>query len=304
MRHAIATIAVGLTLAAIPARAEPPRVVASIKPLHALAAGVMAGIAAPELIIRGGSSPHSYSLRPSDARILEHADVVFWIGPRFEVFLEKSLANLARQARVVALAHAPNVTVLPARQGGLWVIAETADAAHGDDHEDQHIWLDVENARAIVTAMAAALVAADAANAARYERNAAALEEKLVALDGELRTRLAPVRQKPFIVFHDAYRYFEARYGLNAIGAITVSPDRPAGARRVSEIRARIQSLGDVCVFSEPQFQPKLVEMLTSGTRAKVAVLDPEGTALAEGPNLYFDLMRGLGNNLAQCLGN
>ena len=297
-------VALGLALAAAAARAEPPRVVASVKPLQSLAAGVMAGIGAPEVLIKGGNSPHSYSLRPSDARILEHADVVFWIGPRFEAFLEKSLVSLGRKARVVALIGAPKVKVLSARQGGLWVGLDTKDAARGDGHQDQHIWLDVDNAKAIVAAMATALSAGDAANAARYFRNAAEVEERLTALDAELRMQLAPIRQKPFIVFHDAYHYFEARYGLNAMGAITVSPDRAAGARRISEIRAKIESLGDVCVFSEPQFQPKLVKMLLSDTRAKSAVLDPEGTALAAGPELYFDLMRGLGGNFTRCLEN
>ncbi len=279
-----------------PAQAA-PRVVASIKPLQSLAAGVMDGIAVPDVLIKGSASVHAYALRPSDADLLNTADVIFWVGPAFETFLEKPLRALGGKARVVRLRDSPNLKILPARNGGLW---------HGaDDHDtggqDGHLWLDPGNAKVMVAMMAEALSTADAPNAARYSANAAVMYDKLDALDAELKARLAPVSANPFIVFHDAYQYFENSYGLNAVGSITVSADRAPGARRVLSLKQRVGS-DSLCVFAEPQFEPKLVQMLISEAHGRAGVLDPEGSGLTPGPDLYFVLMRDLAENLSACL--
>ncbi len=301
-------LAVLLLLAASPVQAAAPEVVVSIKPLHSLVAGVMAGVAEPQLLVPGAASPHAYALRPSDARRLEGARLVFWVGPVLESFLVKPLAALAHRAEIVEADRLPEVTLLAARGGGAW----EQDADHDHDRDpadgaaaraDGHLWLDPANARAIVRAAAARLAALDPANAARYGENGRALEARLMALDEELAARLHPVRGLPFVVFHDAYHYLEARYGLVAIGSITVSPDRPPGARRVERIREKIVATQARCVFSEPQFSPALAETLTEGAGARTAVLDPEGAALAPGPELYPTLMRRLAESLVGCLG-
>jgi zinc transport system substrate-binding protein len=286
-------------LAALPAAAA-PKVVASIKPIHSLIAGVMAGIGEPDVIVGGNSSPHDYSLKPSDAARLERADLVFWIGPILENYLARPLA-LAGKAEIVELDRAPGVALLPTREGGSWE-KEREPHDHGDVEEDGHLWLDPGNAKAIVRVAAARLAARDAGNAARYRANAAQLEQRLDELDRSLARKLAPVRSVPFVVFHDAYQYFERRYGLAAIGSITVSPERPPGARRLETIRAKLRALGARCVFSEPQFQPRLVATLIAGTPARTGTLDPEGTALPRGPELYFALMNGLADSLVRCL--
>jgi zinc transport system substrate-binding protein len=299
-------LAVFLAMMAPGARAgSAPNVVVSIKPVHSLVAAVMAGVGEPGLIVAGGTSPHLYTLRPSDAERLQAADLVFWIGPIFDGFLAQPLSALAGKADVVELDRAPELALLPARQGGAWDVdaeAHSHGAASSPLEQDGHLWLDPDNARAIVHIAAARLSAHDSANAARYAANAAALERRLDALDGALRERLVPMRGVPFVVFHDAYQYFERRYGLDAIGSITVDPERPPGARRLQEIRAKVKALGARCVFSEPQFEPRLIQTVIAGTRANTAVLDPEGTALRRGPDLYFTLMGGLGEGLASCL--
>ncbi len=273
-----------------------PKVVVSIKPLQSLAARIMTGLGAPVVVVSGSASPHSYSLRPSDMRALQEADVVFWIGPSFETFLTQPLA--ATRATAVSLAAAPGIAPLRGRAGGLWDTSPQAP----DTGVDPHLWLDVANAQAIAQAMAAALGAADAANAARYTANARTLQVDLEALDTEIRATLAPVRDRAFIVFHDATHYFEARYGLKGVGAVSISPERPPGARRVEGLRARV-SQGDIaCIFTEPQFEPKLLSAITARARVKTGILDPEGAALTPGPTLYFDLMRGLARGFAQCL--
>ena len=273
-----------------------PKVVVSIKPLQSLAARVMAGVGSPTVLVSGSASPHSYSLRPSDMQALEDANVVFWIGPRFETFLSQPLA--ATHAVAVSLADAPGVTSLRARSGGLWDTSVQSPNAGADPH----LWLDVANAEAIARAMAAALSTADAANAARYAANARGLQADLMALDTELRALLTPVRERPFIVFHDATHYFEARYGLAGVGAVSISPERPPGAKRVDGLRARV-ALGDiVCIFTEPPFEPKLMSSIAGSARVKTGILDPEGAALTPGPTLYFDLMRGLARGFSECL--
>ncbi|HEX6979050.1 MAG TPA: zinc ABC transporter substrate-binding protein [Alphaproteobacteria bacterium] len=291
-----------------------PRVVASIMPVHALVAGVMAGIGAPDLVVRGAGSPHTYVLRPSEARALSEARVVFWIGPIYESFLEKPLAALSDRARVVELARAPGVRVLPVRRGGAWETHDH-DRDGSDDHPhgghdspepgeeiDGHLFLDPENAKAIARTAAAVLGEVDPGNAARYRANAEDVIARLDALDGELQAALAPVRARPFVVFHDAYQYFERRYGLNAVGSITVSAERQPGARRLQQLRSKISRLGAVCVFSEPQFAPALVQTVIERTQARTGVLDPLGAAALPGPDAYFAMMRSLGRSLTGCL--
>jgi zinc transport system substrate-binding protein len=291
---------------ALPAAAA-PRVVVTIKPIHALVAGVMAGVTEPELLIKGGGSPHDYSLRPSDAKLLSRAELVVRVGADFETFLNKALAGLAGQARVVSLDGLPGVTLLPARAGGVWDEHDHGEEAQGHaepGHAETnlHLWLDPQNGRTIVAGLVKVLAELDPANTERYRQNGAALDRRLVELDRRLAQQLQPVAGRPFVVFHDAYPYLEKRYQLRAVGSVTVSPERAVGARRLSEIRAKIKASGARCVFSEPQFEPKLVRMLIEGTGAGTGVLDPEGAGLTPGPEAYFQLLEGLGKSLRECL--
>jgi zinc transport system substrate-binding protein len=325
-RSLLPALALGLALLGIAAGGEAaraqPRVVASIKPLHALVAGVMAGVGQPALLVRGATSPHAYSLRPSDARLLNEAQVVFWVGEALETFLKRPLERLGPEARVVPLLEAEGVALLPTREGGAWEAEAHAEperrepgGAHDDppahhghgpgptDEVNAHIWLAPANARAMVQAIVRTLSAADPAQAGRYRANGEAMQRRIDALDAALRARLAPVAARPYVVFHDAYAYLEEAYGLRAVGAITVSPERPPGARRVSELRQRLRELGAVCVFAEPQFQPRLVETLVEGTGARAGTLDPLGADLPAGPEQYFQLMERLADALVACLG-
>lgn len=316
------------------ARAEAPNVVVSIKPIHSLVASIMQGVGEPKLIVEGAASPHTYSLKPSNAAALQDADVVFWVGHGLEAFLEKPLEALGSKATVVELEDAPGLEKLKFREGGAFEAHDhgheseggghehsedgghdhggehTAEKGHDHDHAahshegafDTHLWLDPMNAKAIATEIERALSAKDPANATTYKANLAALDANIDALNAEIADTIAPVRDKPFIVFHDAYQYFEHRYGVKVVGSITVSPETMPGAERVSQIRQKVVDLGATCVFAEPQFEPKLVNVVLEGTPAKAGTLDPEAGTLTEGPSLYFDLMRGLATSLKQCL--
>ena len=296
----LAAVVVTILLATLGIAYAGPRVVVTVKPLHSLVAGVMAGIGEPDLIIRGAGSPHTYSLKPSDARLLENAQVIFWIGESLEAFMEKPLAALGSKTRIVEVMQIPGITLLPGREGGAW--DEHAGHDHGGDGHDGHLWLDPANARVIAREVAAALGQVDPGNRGRYAANAETLVAHIDALDAELKAQLAPVHDIPFVVFHDAYQYFEKSYALRAVGSITVSAERKPGARRVKEIRDKIRSLGVRCVFSEPQFSSALVDTLIEGTNTRTGTLDPLGAGLPAGPEAYFTLMRDLGSSLAECL--
>lgn len=303
-----------------PARAEAPRVVVTIKPIHALAAGVMDGIGTPALLISGATSPHGVSLRPSQARLLAEAGVVIWTGPALEQSVAKIVKNLAGKAISVPLQDARGVRLYKLREGGLWEAHDDGDHGHGDHghdghmkHDDDrkdaehadidaHIWLDPHNAIAMTRAIAGVLARADAANAAAYRANAAATIARLQALDAEIAKALRPVRGKPYIVFHDAYQYFEKRYRLRPAGSITVDPHRAPSPRRLYQIRTRILERGASCVFREPQFTPKIVNVLVRGTSARVGTLDPVGAAMPAGKGAYETLMRRLTASLRACL--
>lgn len=179
---------------------------------------------------------------------------------------------------------------------------EAGHDEHGHDETDLHLWLDPNNARALAAEIEKTLTEADPENAATYKANAEALNARFDALDKEITETVAPVKDKPFVVFHDAYQYFEHHYGVKVAGSITVSPETVPGAERIQEIQAKVKSLGATCVFAEPQFEPKLVSVVLEGTDAKTGVLDPEGGTLTAGPDLYFDLMKGIATSLKACL--
>ena len=273
----IPALLLALVWTALPARAEGIKVVASVAPVHSLLAGVMDGVGEPALLVRGGRGPHSFVMKPSGARLLHGARVVFWIGPGLEGFLVKPLAGLPPKTQVVGLA--------------------------ADKGADPHIWLDPVKARKMAQTMARTLIAVDPANAANYQKNADRVVARLVLLEAELHRILAPVSGVSYLVFHDAYGHFQERFGLAARGAVALHADRPAGARRLSALRRRIVKLDIACVFTEPQFTPALAKTLIEGTKARLGVLDPLGADLKPGPGLYLALMRRLAEKLLECLG-
>ncbi|MDB4852940.1 zinc ABC transporter substrate-binding protein [Alphaproteobacteria bacterium] len=474
-------IAIGaISLTNISAAKADIEVVTSIKPVHSLVSGVMAGVGNPSVIIEGAGSPHTYSLKPSQAKQLQDAKLVFWMGDELETFLVGPIENIAQSATIIKLIDADDLKKIKFREGGMfddhddhgdhdyhghgehafeWAglfdlkagsykwsfakvdgyyadlamkmvilksggidaseelaekllesstsedrknddvlsaaevayslnfddsknvtgfnvkiesdgtyafftehmpfefeakehffknksgediepLAQVPDVDHHehdhekhakeerdehdhekhakkehDDHGDHdghddhghgefnpHVWLDPVNAKAIVHEIEEALVKADPEHASKYEANAQKMMDKLDSLVVELRAELEPVHDKGFIVFHDAYQYFEQRFDVAAIGSISVSPEVMPGAERVSELRKKISDLIATCVFSEPQFEPKLVETLVEGTGARTGVLDPLGASLTKGPDLYFELLRNMASSLKKCL--
>ena len=314
------------------------KVVTSIKPIHSLVASVMQGAGTPSLIVEGANSPHNYALKPSQAHNLQQADIVFWMGHDLEAFLEGAIETIAKDAKSISLMDSHGITKLAFREGGAFDAHDHDDHGdhdehkhneHGhDDHDehkhdehehdkheehdshkghnhgafDPHLWLDPQNAKALVHEIEEHLAEIDPANAALYEANAANLMTQLDALTTELTAELAPVSDKGYIVFHDAYQYFENRFGLSAVGAIAISPEVAPGADRIRELQQEVRNAHAICVFSEPQFQPKMVKLVTENTNAGTAVLDPLGASLEKGPELYVTLIRTMAQTIKSCL--
>ena len=283
-----------------------PKVVVTIKPLYALVAGVMAGVGRPQMLVKGSASPHLYALKPSDLAALNGADIVFRASPATEPFSVRLTQALPRQVELVTLEEAPGIALLERRMG---VSFEAAGDGRRHAHDagranafDGHIWLDPDNAKAMVDRIEQALSGKDPANADAFKTNATALKRQLDALRAELQGALEPLAGKPYVVAHDAFQYLERRYGLNVVGAISISPEVAPSAKRLGELRRKILSLGAVCVFAEPQVDRRLIDNLIEGTLARTGTLDPEGFALEPDPNLYFTLMRKLAEDLRACL--
>ena len=294
----------GISCPALSAQQSAPQVVVSIKPIHSLVAGVMLGVGEPQLLLKGGGSPHGYVLRPSEARALASADLIIWVGHQLESFLEKPLKTLGQNARQLELSEVLQTQLLPLRELGDWEAH-----AHGEavEHAEKvalnpHLWLSPLLAKGVVEQIAVTLAEIDPLHQQQYRKNAEQLQTRLDELHQRLQAKLAPVKTIPYVVFHDAYQYFESVYGLNVVGSITVDPERQPGARRILEMREKIARLKARCVFSEPQFEPRLLATLIEGTGARTASLDPLGSELAAGAESYFLLLDNLADDLLRGL--
>ena len=289
-------------LALVPAVASVgtgPRVVASIAPIHALVSAVMKGVGAPYLLVPPGMDAHHYALRPLDAQALANADYVFWVGLELERFLDKPLKGFGRRSQNVRLSD--HVKKLPLRDDDDWK-QHDQHAGDGGHKFDPHVWLDPENAKRMALEITKHLSKSNPVNATVYERNRADLEKSINLAARDVEAILAPVRSVPFVVFHDEYQYFEARFGINAIGTITISPGRAPSVARISMIRRKVRESGAACVFYEPQFRPKLVATIIRGSNAKGASLDAIGRSIAPGAHAYPLLLRSLAQQLKACL--
>jgi len=305
---ALAALLLVAMLSACRPLAAAPEVVVTIKPVHALAAGVMAGVGEPALLMDGMASPHTYQMRPSDAAMLSGADLVIWVAPTVESTVPGTLGMLPTDVRAVELVAAPGVRLLPMRESGIRIPAGESDDPHAEeshDHDregpDPHIWLDPANAMAITEVLVAELSLIDPDHATVYAANGAAQIDRLRSLDAELRARLAPATNAPFITFHDAFQYFEAAYGLRNVASIAISPERAPGGRTVMELRHAIEENEVACVFAEPQFEPQLIGPLIEGTSARAGTLDPLGENVPPGPDAYDAIMRGLAADVLSC---
>ena len=320
------------------------RAVASIKPVHSLVSLVMGDKGKTSLLIDGAASPHTYALTPQQAREMQNADVIFWVGEHLEAFLKKPLQTVGANARQIELMATPGIKTLSFREGGAFEAHAHdnhdghddhghkdhddhddhgqkdhahkdhddhdehddhghKDHAHSADETDPHIWLSPDNAKAMLHYIAHVLGELDPDHKAEFDQNAEQASSRIDQLIASIKADLDPVKEGEFIVFHDAYHYFEDRFGLQATGAISLSPERMPGAQRVAEIRALLQDGHIRCVFTEPQFEPRIVTTILEGTNRKSVEIDPLGAAVSSGPEMYFALLDAMRTSFVNCLG-
>lgn len=280
--------------AVLPARAEVPMVVTDIAPVQSLVAIVMQGMGTPEMIVPPGGGPHGAALRPSQARALQGADLVVWMGPGLTPRLSKPIETLAGGAVQLELLGAPGTQLLGLREDG-------GHSHDSDGHYDPHAWLDPENGHLWLGLIADLLAAQDPPNAARYHANALAGQGELTLLQSELTTLLKPMKGRAYVTFHDAYQYFETRFGLSPVGAVSASDAGNPGPARVAQLRTRLAKAGKYCVFSAPQFDPGLLHAVTGRDDLRIIPLDPMGAQLTAGPELYPLLLRNMAAGFAEC---
>ena len=308
----------------VPANAE-IKVVTSIKPIHSLASYLMDGVAKPDLIVDGYASPHGFALKPTHAKMLQEADLVFWVGEDLENFLEKPLKSIAKKAEKIELMEIKGLTKLKFRERNIFDEHGHKEDEHGhkedehghkedehghkedehghDEHahgeHDPHIWLDPMNAKVILSEMAEHLIENDSKNEAKYKANLKRAHKDLDQLTKKVKSEL----NKDFksIVFHDAYQYFEKRFDINILGAFTVNTDVMPGAEQLAEIREVIEHDKVSCIFSEPQFNPDIIKAVAKDTNIATGVIDPLGATLNPGKDLYFDLIGNMSKSFKGC---
>ncbi|WP_435167694.1 zinc ABC transporter substrate-binding protein [Candidatus Pelagibacter bacterium nBUS_28] len=313
------------------------KVVTSIKPIHSLASYLMDGVGKPSLIVNGYASPHAFSMKPSHAKMLQNADIIFWVGESMENFLKKPLSSIAKKAEKIELIEVKGLNVLKFRERNIFDEHNHDDhakkeddhddhdhddhakkeddhddhdhddhAKKEDDHDDHahgdydsHIWLDPMNAKVILNEMAEHLIENDTKNASKYKNNLKKALKEIDTLIIQVMTELN--KSVSSIVFHDAYQYFEQRFNVNILGAFTVNPDVMPGAEQLAEIRKIIEHDKVACVFSEPQFNPDIINAVAKDMKIKTGVLDPLGATLDPGKNLYFDLIKNMSLSFKDC---
>ena len=311
------------------------KVVASIKPIHSLVSYVMDGIGKPDVIVDGYNSPHGFSLKPSHAKMIENADLIIWVGENLEAFLEKPLNTIAKKAVNVEIMNLSGIKKLKFREKNIFE-GHHDDHGHGhkekkhddhghghkekkhddhghkkakhDDHgheghahgeHDTHVWLDPMNAKVIIKEIEKQLVKLDPDNSSKYKANSKKAQSELDNLTKNIKKDLK--RNLRFVVFHDAYQYFENRFGIKVLGALTVNPDVLPGAEQLSKIREVIEHEKVNCLFSEPQFNPAIIKSIAKDTKIRTGVLDPIGATLDKGKGMYSELLQSMYASFKGC---
>jgi zinc transport system substrate-binding protein len=293
-----------LLVGATPVLAEAPRVVVSIKPLHALVSEVMSGVGEPMLLFSNSASPHDTRLRPSRVRALSRAQLVVWVGPALERSLASTLTNINSANRyALAALDLPELKKLGAKSGGVWIKDDhDHDHEHGTGNVDPHVWLSTENAMVIIKAVATQLGKIDPDNRETYNNNVTKLVGRLSDLAIEIGAMLKPYHKTPYVALHDAFRYFEDQFELSPIGALSPTAGTSPGARRIHELRAHLADHKVHCIAADPFTASPYLKALGDGTGSSTAAMDPMGNNIPTGPGHYEKMMRYNASALAGCL--
>lgn len=281
--------------------ASAPNVLTTIKPLQLISQAITEGVTDSEVLLPPGASPHNHSLRPSDARKLHSADVIFWVGPSMESFLTRTLLS-SEKVKVVAMMDAKSIKLRKNNENDEHAHDHHDHHDHDHGEYDPHLWLSTDNGRAMAAAMAETLIEIDSKHASQYKKNLNSFLKILDETDERNKKKLAGIKKTPFFVFHDAYGYLQDQYNLNVGGHFTLNPEQQPGARHLTNLRNTLKSTGKTCIFREPQFQPAYIDRITEGLDVKVGVLDPLGEEIKAGPNGFAQFINTLVDNIKECM--
>ena len=312
---------------------ETTGVVSTIQPINSLVNAVIGNTGKTILLIPTEASPHDYKLKPSDTKILQNANIIFFVSEHLEASVTKIFENLPKNIKTINLMEDTGIQHLAIRDNEAW---ERHDHHHGhsdhdghddhdkhskkhddhddhdkhakkhDDHEkedDVHIWLSPDNAVKIIKKINKELSLFFPENAKTYSQNANQMIKRINQIKDELKNELSAIKDKPYVVFHDAYQYFETSFDLNAVGSVALEGDIASSPKQISFIKDKIVKLKASCVFQEPQFDSKLVKIVVEGTNAKIGTLDPLGVNIKSGENFYLQLLKNMAKSLKDCLG-
>jgi zinc transport system substrate-binding protein len=315
---------------------ETKGVVTTIQPINSLVSAVIGNTGKTISLIPGEVSPHEYKLKPSDTKKLQNSNIIFFVSDHLESSVTKVFENLPKNIKIINLMEDTGIKHLPIRDNEAW---ERHDHHHGhsdhdghddhdkhskkhddhddhdkhakkhddhDDHEkedDVHIWLSPDNAVKIIKKINTELSLFFPENANKYDQNAKQMIKRINQLKVELKNELSAIKDKPYVVFHDAYQYFETSFDLNAVGSVALEGDIASSPKQISFIKDKIVKLKASCVFQEPQFDSKLVKIVVEGTNAKIGTLDPLGVNIKSAENFYLQLLKNMAKSLKDCLG-
>jgi zinc transport system substrate-binding protein len=274
-------------------------VVTTIRPLHSIVSTIMQGVGTPKLLMRTTVSPHDFTLKPSNIRTLNQADIIFWIGPSLESRLAKSIRNAGTSVQVVELMKSPKIKTLEIRGTD-----GAHDHNHGHNHDaaDPHIWLNTQNAIAIASSVRSAMSKLDSTKAEIYSKNFNKFAARMTQIQANIRSKLKTVLKERFITYHDSVHYFEQEFGLDGHGAITPSSEHRPGAKRISDLRKMIEAKKITCIFSQPYYNQKILHSIAKGSQTKIASLDTIGHSIKPGSDLYENLVLKISNSIHDCL--
>ena len=295
----IATLSTLLFLSlAVSAQAE-INVVTTIRPLHSIVSNIMQGVGTPKLLMRTTVSPHDFTLKPSNIRTLNQADIIFWIGPSLETRLAKSIRNAGKSVHVVELMKSPKIKTLDIR-----ATEDAHDHGHNHNHDaaDPHIWLNTQNAIAIASSVRIAMSKLDPNKEEIYTKNFNKFAARMAQIQESIRSKLKTVLKERFITYHDSVHYFEEEFGIDGHGAVAPSTEHRPGAKRISDLRKMIKAKNIACIFSQPYYNQKILQSIAKRSQAKIASLDTIGHSLKPGSKLYEDLMLNISNSIHNCL--
>ena len=325
--------------------ADTKGVITTIQPINSLVSAVIGDTGKTISLIPADISPHEYKLKPSDAKKMQEANIIFFVSNHLESSVTKVFKNLPKNIKIINLLEETGIEHLAIRDNEAW---ERHDHHGHDDHDDHdkhgkkhndhddhdkhakkhddhddhdkhgkkhddhddheskddvHIWLSPDNAIKIVEKVNKELTLLFPDNASKYSENSNKMIDKIQKLKNELAKDLAPIKGKPYVVFHDAYQYFEKTFDLNAVGSVALEGDIASSPKQISFIKDKIKKLNASCVFQEPQFDSKLVKIVVEGTNAQIGTLDPLGVNISGKENFYIQLLKNMAKSLKECLG-